>query len=107
MVSVAEFVRRGNPPPNVVKIDVEGAEGYVLAGLEPLMSSGAVRDLLIEFHHERLSEAQMDAHQLESWIESLGYRVVYSHRRGTETHCHFQRTVHHDRQRVVKEGVST
>lgn len=46
---------RGHAPPTVVKIDVEGAEGQVLAGAEELIARGTL--FLIELHGEECARA--------------------------------------------------
>lgn len=49
LVTLDRFVARGGPPPHIVKIDVEGAEAQVLAGMRRILE----RDrplLLIEMH---------------------------------------------------------
>jgi FkbM family methyltransferase len=49
LMTLDRFVARGGPPPHIVKIDVEGAEAHVLAGMRRILE----RDrplLLIEMH---------------------------------------------------------
>lgn len=45
------FVREGGPKPNVLKIDVEGAELDVLDGMASLLAAEGCRTLFIEVHH--------------------------------------------------------
>jgi FkbM family methyltransferase len=63
-----EFIARGNPPPQVLKIDVEGGESAVLAGAERLITDG--RPLIVcEIHH---AEA---ARWIEEWLSARDYRM--------------------------------
>lgn len=59
---------RDLPMPNVVKIDVEGAEVQVLKGMQQMISKAHPR-IILEVHSEQLE--QESAEMLRSW----GYRV--------------------------------
>jgi FkbM family methyltransferase len=65
-----------NPPPDVVKIDVEGAELRVLAGMSGLFARGAPRVMVIEVHGgffgQGAEQFQCDVHAL---LEGAGYLV--------------------------------
>jgi FkbM family methyltransferase len=51
-VALDDFVYgRGNPPPQFIKVDVEGSEGKVLAGARRLLAEHRP-DLLLEIHGE-------------------------------------------------------
>ena len=64
--SLDEFLARGNPAPQLLKIDVEGGEIAVLAGGERLLSEH--RPVIIcEVHH---AEA---ARWIEEWLPARGY----------------------------------
>lgn len=66
-VSLDEFVfQQGHPPPNLIKIDVEGGEGKVLAG---------ARQLLIKFRPLIICEIHGPeaARQVSSELSCLGY----------------------------------
>jgi FkbM family methyltransferase len=60
------------PVPNLVKIDVEGAEHEVLKGATMLLKHGA--PLLIEVHRYELGEFGSSSEQLSSYLASYGYR---------------------------------
>jgi FkbM family methyltransferase len=48
-ISLDDFVAAGNPAPNIIKIDVEGAEAEVLLGAKTIMNS--IRPVvLVEVH---------------------------------------------------------
>ena len=61
-----EFIAAGNPPPQLVKIDVEGGESEVLSGARALFT--ARRPLLIvEVHHQPACES------LQTWLAESRY----------------------------------
>lgn len=82
---------RGAPAPDLIKIDVEGAEMRVLRGAEGLLRKGAVRELFIEMHPDRLLRDGTPAEELERWLAQLGYAPVWRDARGGERHVHFSR----------------
>lgn len=71
------LVERGEiAPPDVVKIDVEGAELAVLRGMKSLLEDQAP-DILYEIddRDEETIEARGD--RIERWLAARGYRVSY------------------------------
>lgn len=82
---------RGAPAPDLLKIDVEGAEMRVLRGAEGLLRRGAVRELFIEMHPDRLRRDGTPAEELDRWLAHLGYVPVWRDARGGERHVHFSR----------------
>lgn len=79
--SVDALVNEGEvPAPNVVKIDVEGAEGRVLNGMEAVLAGDTVRCILCEIHwpsdHRRSLEEFGDSKpEIESFLRSHGFAV--------------------------------
>jgi len=79
--SVDALVNEGEvPAPNVVKIDVEGAEGRVLNGMEAVLAGDTVRCVLCEIHwpsdHRRSLEEFGDSKpEIESFLRSHGFAV--------------------------------
>ncbi len=71
-------------PPDVVKIDVEGAEGLVLAGMSSLLRSrGKPAHLFIELHPLFLPQFGFSKDMVLEQIEDIGYvpnGESYSHR---------------------------
>lgn len=61
----------GLRPPDLVKIDVEGAEADVVAGMEKTLGTSGPR-LLIEIHDERTDRWREQA--IRAALEPLGYR---------------------------------
>lgn len=80
------LIRSGEAPaPTAVKIDVEGAEQMVLAGLEDTLRSGHVRLLCCEVHPLLLPLFGASAAGVEEMIASWGFIVKRRHARGTES----------------------
>jgi FkbM family methyltransferase len=74
------------PPPTVVKIDVEGAEGKVLAGLSATLASGSVRMICCEVHPHLLPLFGTSAGAVESVLRASGFQIALRYPRGTEYH---------------------
>jgi len=67
-ISLDEFIARGNPAPQLLKIDVEGGETAVLAGAERLLS--VHKPLIIcEVHHAQA------ARWIDEWLPARGYHM--------------------------------
>ncbi len=65
-ISLDDFLRKGNPCADVVKIDVEGGECEVLKGAEELFSRSRPV-LLCEVHHEKAAQ------WITKWLVPKGY----------------------------------
>ncbi len=85
------FSQQSNPIPDVVKIDVEGAEMDVLRGMDSLLRRQAIRDLFIEIHPDRLASTGWNTHALLEWMRDRNYHSVWSQPRGEEIHHHLRR----------------
>ena len=64
-----------SPPPNVVEVDVEGAELKVLRGMEGLLKGEDAPHILCEVTASFLEEVGDSAGALYSLMEQLGYRT--------------------------------
>jgi FkbM family methyltransferase len=60
---------------NFVKIDVEGAEGFVLGGMHQTLRSAPRLSLLVEFAPTRLEAAGCDAEKMLRNLEAQGFRM--------------------------------
>lgn len=90
VVSGAEFARDAQAPPDVLKVDVEGAEMEVLHGFQELFDAGRVRDLFVEVHSQTLERLGSSPKELRHWLEERDYRLQWSSARGSEIHEHYQ-----------------
>ena len=70
--------------PDVIKIDVEGAEMMVLNGMKSLLREGNIRILQIEIHPKLLNLMNVKEEDVKNFIESFGYIPVKCKTRGTE-----------------------
>jgi FkbM family methyltransferase len=85
------FARAHDAEPDVVKIDVEGAECAVVDGMRDLLETRRVRDIFVELHPQLLAEAGRTVEDVEGLITSRGYGIVWSSGRDYEVHRHFRR----------------
>jgi FkbM family methyltransferase len=70
-VRIDDFIGTGVPPPQLVKIDVEGGEYEVLRGGKKLFAKE--RPLVIaEVHHQQAAE------QITSWLSEYQYRAQWN-----------------------------
>lgn len=80
-----ELIQTGTiPEPDVIKIDVEGAEQKVIQGLTRTLKRGSCRVIFCEIHPEQLSELNTSAEEVRRLLESNGYTVGVMGSRGTE-----------------------
>lgn len=77
--------------PDVIKIDVEGAETKVLAGMRGLLNQRTSLDLFLEIHPRYLDEFGSSAFEVVDIIKGHGLREETVHRRDNEYLCHFSR----------------
>jgi FkbM family methyltransferase len=77
------LLEKGIPGPNVVKIDVEGAELAVLQGLEKSLQYPGCRFILIEIHPALMTAPHGEVQKL---LEKYGYHCQTSEQRRTEYH---------------------
>lgn len=76
--------------PDVLKIDVEGAEGHVLEGAERLLCRSHPV-LFIELHlNNRIQSFGHSIDEIQSFLSELGYDLVWHQDRGGEVHCVFK-----------------
>jgi FkbM family methyltransferase len=73
--SLDAFVPPDEPPPDLVKIDAEGAEPAILAGMQRLLERSPRVQLVIEFLPAALTRAGHDAWAFLGSLERLGFRL--------------------------------
>lgn len=85
-----EVARESGAAPTVLKIDVEGAEGRVLAGASNSLGSRAVREVFLELHDKGDGDRMPDGESIDDWMQERGYRKVWENDRGRSRHCHYR-----------------
>ena len=71
------LARNELPKPDILKMDIEGAEILALRGMKNLLDSNPPRTIFIEIHPTFLPSFNSTADEVERLIESYGYRVDY------------------------------
>ncbi len=88
--TASSFASSSGELPDVVKIDVEGAEGRVLAGMSELMARGRPREIFMELHPKGERDRMPDGRTIEAWLGERGYHQVWRFQRGRSVHCHYR-----------------
>jgi len=84
LVNADEFISENKIPlPNLIKIDVEGAELHVLAGLRSAISQRGCRLILCEVHPKFMKGSPVG---VESLLQESGYKLETIIQRGSEYH---------------------
>lgn len=86
-----QFAGGGAAAPDLLKIDVEGAELEVLRGAAATLGAGRVREVFVETHPLALEERGGSESDVAALLRDLGYAEVWATGRATETHRHFRR----------------
>jgi FkbM family methyltransferase len=73
-------------PPNIVKIDVEGAECLVLSGMIESISESRCRCILIEVHPKMLPNFNSTLDDLKTLILKANFNISIVDQRGDEMH---------------------
>lgn len=81
------------PNPDVIKIDIEGAEILALRGMAGLLrSSAAPRCLFLELHPAFLGGFRSSVDECVGLMESSGYTRTYWQQRADQIHCIYRRS---------------
>jgi FkbM family methyltransferase len=88
--TVAGFARSAGAFPDVLKIDVEGAEGQVLAGLAGLIPERRPRELFIEIHPKGDGDRMPDGGSIDEWLAERGYIAAWERRQGSRVQRHYR-----------------
>lgn len=78
--------------PDVIKVDVEGAELQVMQGFAGLLAAGRLRAIFIEVHPALMATHGDCEQDLRSWMARFGYISNWCKPRGCEVHHQFVRT---------------
>ena len=74
------------PAPTMVKIDVEGAELGVIAGLKETLADERCRLLFCEVHNAILERAGQNPKEVDRMLQEAGFTEIERSARGTEDH---------------------
>lgn len=76
LVTVDELVLNGTlPPPDIAKIDAEGAESDILAGMQWVLANHPPRHLFVEFHNTMISAFNTEPTMFLNRLIAQGYKV--------------------------------
>jgi len=82
---------RGYPLPDLIKIDVQGAEFLVLAGAEKTLQN--CRDIIIEMQHEEYNLGAPKMPEVTKYLNEIGYELVSEvHMGNVDGDYHFTKT---------------
>lgn len=86
----AGFATETGSSPNLIKIDVEGAEGQVLAGMLPLLQSNPPRDVFLEIHSKGEGDKMPDGRTIHQWFLDNDYQMVWNVERRSGEHRQYR-----------------
>lgn len=69
------------PIPSVIKVDVEGAEGKVLNGLNDTLAESDCRLVYCEIHHEEMHKFGTESVEIHQQLRDAGFEVSIIHER--------------------------
>ena len=76
--------------PTIVKIDVEGAEGRVLSGMQDLIRDHPPREIFLEIHAKGDGDSMPNGESIDEWLRQRGYSIVWKNTRRAEENRHYQ-----------------
>lgn len=91
MATMATFCERIGQVPDMLKIDVEGAEGQVLAGMDALMAGTPPADIFLEVHAKGDGDRMPGGERIGEWLQQRGYELAWSNVRRSGEHRHYHR----------------
>lgn len=91
MRSLDDIVKeKGWPKPNLVKIDVQGAELLILVGAEDTLSE--CTDIIIEMQHQEYNLGAPQKEVVAMWLDEIGFELVSQiHIGNVDGDYHFRR----------------
>lgn len=88
--TLSQFAEESGKTPTVIKIDVEGAEGQVLAGMEALTRQAPPREIFMEIHPKGDGDAMPTGELIDDWLTERGYALQWSNKRRSGEHRHYR-----------------
>lgn len=91
--SIDAAIEHGELPiPDVMKIDIEGAEMLAIRGMEKLLRQPTgVRKVFIEIHPEFLPAFGSSAAEVKTAMTDCGFTICYEKKRSDQIHCVYER----------------
>lgn len=75
-ITLDSLVKHFNLIPDFIKIDVEGAEFFVLNGAEETAKSNRIK-ILVEMHSNKEMSMKQNTDNVLNWCKELGYEACY------------------------------
>lgn len=96
-ISLDEYIAAGNRIPDLIKIDIEGAEMMALKGLE--LNIQRIPQIIIEIHPKKLPEFESNYKEVLNWLDKYGYiqYLIPNHKDVTKSELKFSE--------IDKEGI--
>lgn len=88
--TATRFAAESGDSPTMIKIDVEGAEGQVLAGFDEMMRSAPPRDIFLEIHSKGDRDRMPDDATIHDWLVERGYELIWNASRRSGEHRHYR-----------------
>jgi FkbM family methyltransferase len=70
-----QYLKETATVPNFIKIDVQGAEGYVIEGMADTIVQNGMKYLILEFWPEAMRKCQTDPKQVVQQISDAGFTI--------------------------------
>lgn len=90
LMTVSTFARDSASSPDLIKIDVEGAEGQVLDGLSALLQDKPPRDIFLEIHSKGEGDKMPDGRTIHQWFVDNGYQMAWNVERRSGEHRQYR-----------------
>lgn len=74
-MTLDQYLNKTGTVPKFIKIDVQGAEGYVLEGMKETLAQSALSYLILEFWPEALRKCQTDPQRLIKQVADAGFTI--------------------------------
>ena len=90
LTTASAFADKSGAAPDVVKIDVEGAEGQVLAGMARMMEQRHPREIFMEIHPKGDRDLMPSGDTIQAWLTQRGYELAWENERRSGQHRHYR-----------------
>lgn len=74
-MTLDQYLNKTGTVPKFIKIDVQGAEGYVLEGMKETLAQSELSYLILEFWPEALRKCQTDPQRLIKQVADAGFTI--------------------------------